>query len=271
MSEKSPAQACPRAAMKARRMTKQKKQQRRPLLFAAITVGFLMLVTGFGYRVIKERLAAPVDTITLSDEALARLPMELGDWTGWEVPLTEEIVEATDTDAHVSRRYSRSNGLDSVWFYIAYGVRARDLMPHRPEVCYTSAGWTLIDHNTTDLALENGAELPCNIMQFSRGTLNKERVIVLDYYIVDGQYSHDVSLLRSKAWRGSGTVGYVAQVQIVASITPNKDLNSAGESVYDFASLSASSVLRLFEDSREEKKIGREEDRKLGRGVKLEG
>jgi len=241
--------------MKVSQTTMQIKQKRRPLLFAAITAGIVMLVTGIGYRVVAARLAAPVETIALSDEALARLPMKLGEWTGIEAPLTEEIAEATDTDARVSRRYSRASGLDSVWFYIAYGVRARDLMPHRPEVCYTGAGWTLIDRRTTKLSASDGIELPCNVMQFSRGTLNKERVLVLDYYIVDGQYSHDVSLLRSKAWRGSGTVGYVAQVQIVVAITPNKDLNSAGESVYEFAALSASSVLRLFEDSKADGEI----------------
>jgi len=228
----------------------------RPLLLAAITAGSVMLATGIGYRVLAARLAAPAHAIALSSEALARFPMKFGGWTGREAPLSEEIVEATDTDAHVSRRYVRAGGLDSVWFYIAYGVRARDLMPHRPEVCYTGAGWMLIDRRDTELTLSDGTELPCNVMQFSRGTLNKERVIVLDYYIVDGEYSHDVSLLRSKAWSGSGTVGYVAQVQIVASVTPNTDLNSAGESVYDFAALSASSVLRLFEEGREEEKIG---------------
>jgi EpsI family protein len=265
VAEKSRAEASARAAMKARQMTRQKKKQRRSLLFAAITAGAVMLVSGIGYRVLAARLAAPVNTITLSDEALAPLPMDLGDWTGREAPLTDEIVEATDTDAHVSRRYSRSNDLDSVWFYIAYGVRARDLAPHRPEVCYTGAGWTLMDRRATELALSDGTELPCNVMQFSRGTLNKETVVVLDYYIVDGEYSHDVSLLRSKAWRGSGTVGYVAQVQIVASVTPTLDLDSAVESVHDFAVLSASSVSRLFEEGREEEKIRDEEDKKVGR------
>ena len=235
-------------------MTKQTKQARRPLLFAAITAGIVMLTTGIGYRFEAARLAAPVEAIALSDEALARLPMKLGEWTGIEAPLTEEIAEATDTDARVSRRYSRAGGLDSVWFYIAYGVRARDLMPHRPEVCYTGAGWTLIDRHTTKLSSSDGIELPCNVMQFSRGTLNKERVLVLDYYIVDGEYSQDVSLLRSKAWRGSGKVGYVAQVQIVTSLKPDVNLDSAGKSVYDFATLSASSVLKLFEDNEDNEK-----------------
>ncbi len=180
--------------------------------------------------------------------------MQLGNWTGKEEPLDEAVVRATDTDAHVSRRYSRQNSLESVWLYIAYGVRARDLMPHRPEVCYTGAGWTLVDRDSTELALADGMKLLCNVLQFARGTLNKRRVVVLDYYIVDGQYCHDVRLLRSKAWRGSGTVDHVAQVQIVASVMTNMPADSAERSVLAFAIESASSIASLFEMRQESRR-----------------
>ena len=210
-----------------------------------------MLATGIGYRVLAARLSGPVDTVLLSPEQLARLPLQLGDWAGEESPLDEDVVEATDTDAHVSRRYTRRNPPASVWLYIAYGVNARDLMPHRPEVCYTGSGWTLIDRRSNELVLADGVKLPCNVMQFSRGTLNKEKVVVLDYYIVDGEYCHDVSLLRSKAWRGSGTVDHVAQVQVVASVAPDASADSAGRSVLAFAVESASSISSLFETTEE--------------------
>ena len=232
-------------------MTKYKNQERRRVVLATVVAGFVMLATGIGYRVVAARLAAPVDTVLLSPEALERLPMMLGDWAGQESPLDEAVVEATDTDAHVSRRYSRQNPPASVWLYIAYGVRARDLMPHRPEVCYTGAGWTLVDRRSMELDLAGGTQLPCNVLQFSRGTLNKQRVVVLDYYIVDGQYSHDVSLLRSKAWRGSGAVDQVSQVQIVASVIPDLPADSAGKSVLAFAVESASSISSLFQDAQE--------------------
>jgi len=89
-------------------------------------------------------------------------------------------------------------------------------------------------------------------MQFSRGTLTTKKVVVLHYYIVDGEYSRDVSLLRSKAWKGSGTVRYVAQVQIVTSISPNQTADSATKTVSTFAVESASLISRLFEDSEED-------------------
>jgi len=160
----------------------------------------------------------------------------------------EEIVRATDTDAHLNRRYTRHGGLEAVSFYVASGVKARDLMPHRPEVCYTGAGWTLTGRRLAELALSDGTKLPCNIVQFSRGALTTERVVVLDYYLVDGQYCADVSLLRSKAWRGSGAVRYVAQVQVITPITATLNAEAAIKAVSDFAVESARLTAGLFDD-----------------------
>ncbi|HCO94492.1 MAG TPA: EpsI family protein [Phycisphaerales bacterium] len=251
-------------------------QNPRPVIIAAITASFLMLVLGMGYRVLDSRLSGPGNASPISFAMLERFPMQVGYWTGTEVPLDEEIVRATDTDAHINRRYSRNNGLEFVSLYIATGVKARDLMPHRPEVCYTGAGWTLTDKRSVELPLEDGTILPCNVMQFSRGVLTIKKVVVLDYYIVDDEYCRDVSLLRSKAWKGSGTVRYVAQVQIVTSIQSNQTAASATKSLSTFAVESASSISTLFEDIEEGTEsgndsvdangtVGSEEARTIGR------
>ena len=237
--------------MKVVRMTIAPPLNPRPLTVAAVVASFLMLVFGVTYHVLAARLAAPVDTEAISQAALDLFPMDIGDWTGVETPIEERIVQATDTDAHLSRRYSRAGGLEAVSFYLASGVRARDLMPHRPEVCYTGAGWTLVDKDSAKLSLSDGTILPCNVMQFSQGALNKQGVLVLDYYLVDGQYCADVSLLRSKAWRGSGTVDYVAQVQIVTPVSSVMRAASAEALVSDFAVASASSVVTLFQSRTE--------------------
>jgi len=232
-------------------MTKNDNTNRKLVIVAAVVAGFLMLVFSAAYRVLAARLEAPVNTTPISPAALERLPLQIGDWMGREVPLDEAIVRATDTDAHINRSYSRNNASQYISLYIASGVKARDLMPHRPEVCYTGNGWTLIDKRSKELPLSDGTELPCNIMQFSRGILTKKKVVVLDYYIVDGQYCRDVSLLRSKAWSGSGTVRYVAQVQIVTSITSFLTADSSTKIICDFAVESASSISRLFESAEE--------------------
>jgi len=225
----------------------------RPVMIAAIAAGFLMLVSSTAYRVLAARLAAPVNTTPISPAALELFPLQIGDWTGQEVPLDERIVIETETDAHINRDYSRNNSLEFLRLYVGAGVRVRDLMPHRPEVCYIGAGWTLIDKRSMELPLSDGTELPCNIMQFSRGILTTEKVVVLDYYIVDGEYCRDVSRLRRKAWRGFGAVGYVAQVQIVTSILSNQTADPAIRTVRTFAVESASLISQLFENPEEDR------------------
>jgi EpsI family protein len=190
----------------------------------------------------------------IAPEALQRLPMQIGDWTGQDVPLAETIVRKTGTDGHINRRYSRHGGLENVGLYIAYGITARALAGHRPENCYKGAGWTLLDRQSMEVSLANGGGLPCSIFNFSRGGLNAERIVVLDYFIVDGRLCGDASLLLSRAWRGSDTVDYVAQVQI--SSTGNLPGDSATRIVSTFAADSARLIADLFEHTQEDQIAG---------------
>ncbi len=227
-------------------MTEPQKSHLRPVITAMVAASCLMLVFGVTYRVVAARLETPGDTPSIAPDALAGFPLKIGDWTGEDVPLDEAIVRATDTDAHLNRRYARRGGLETVSFYIASGVKVRDLMPHRPEVCYTGAGWTRTDRQLVKLPLGDSARLPCNIMQFSRGALTKQKLVVLDYYLVDGKYSADVSGWRWKAVRGSGTVRYVAQIQIVTAITQTLNAEAAVQLVRVFATESAAPTAALF-------------------------
>ncbi len=235
-------------------MTKNDNPNQKSVIVAAVAAGLLMFVSSAAYLVLAARLEAPVNTPSLSPAALERLPLQIESWKGKDVPLDEAIVRATDTEAHINRIYSRHNSSEYIQLYVAYGVRARDLMTHRPEVCYTGAGWTLTDKNSVELPLSDGMKLPCSVFQFSRGTLNTNKTVVLAYYIVDGQYCRDVSLLRSKAWRGSGTVRYVAQIQIAASTTANLTTDSVVRLVRTFAVESAPSISRLFESAEESRR-----------------
>jgi EpsI family protein len=232
-------------------MTKNNNPNSKSVIIAAAVAGVLMLISSIAYRVLTARLESPVNTTPLSPAALERLPLQFGSWKGKDVPLDEAIVRATDTDAHINRVYSRHNASENISLYIAYGVKARDLMPHRPEVCYDGAGWTRIGKRSMELPLSNGMELPCMTLQFSRGILNTKKTVLLNYYIVDGQYSRNVEGFRFKAVLGFGTVRYVAQVQIVASTTVNLNADSATRLVCDFAAESASSISRLFESDEE--------------------
>lgn len=229
-------------------MIENNRLHNRPVIVAAATAIVMMFVFGLVYRTISARLnssgISPIPSGTLD-----KLPMQIGDWTGRDEPLSEAVIEATDTDAHISRSYSKDNAMEGVWLYIAAGRRARDLMPHRPEVCYIGAGWTRISSSPKDLLLDNGVTLPCSIFQFARGALTSQKVLVLDYYLVDGQFCRDISLLRSKIWRGSGIVRYVVQIQIVATITTERTADSVMKMVGDFAVESAPAIFEVLESA----------------------
>ncbi len=84
-------------------------------------------------------------------------------------------------------------------------------------------------------------------MKFSRGALLGERLTVLNYYLLDGKYSPDVTALRDHAWRFKAGLQYVAQVQIVSGDTV---LGTNAESaVLDFAAASANAIRDLLTEA----------------------
>ena len=229
-------------------MSKNTNGSQRPMVAAAVVGGVLMLAFGLGFRAVASHLMTPVDATPVSQEALDRLPLEIGTWVGQDIPLDAAIIKATDTDAHINRQYVSQGGLGSVSLWIASGVQARDLMPHRPEVCYTGSGYTLVARESLDLPLADGEVLPCNVMQFSRSTLTGNRVLVLYYYLVDGQYCRDVAEWRYKLiWT---PIGYVAQVQVIAAITDTMPADTALRHATAFAVESASLIADLFQDEK---------------------
>ncbi len=219
--------------------------------WAALLVALALLAgSGLGYRALADRLAGLSGTVLLPKGTLGGLAMNLGEWAGEDAPLDERVVQATDTDDHLSRVYRRRHGTESVTLFVAYGIHFRDLMPHRPEVCYPGAGWTLEDSRRVDLRAGDGTALPVQVHDFSRGGMDSERIVVLNYYDVDGRYCPDVSLLRSKSWRPTTDIRYMAQVQITCAA---RQLNATGEEVArDFAVGCAPAIRALLSKAVEE-------------------
>ncbi len=180
----------------------------------------LLVASGIGYRVMGGRLSEIHASVPLPRGTLGRLPVQIGEWRGVDTPLDAAVVEATDTDDQLCRSYTRRGGRGAVALFVGYGVRMRDLMPHRPDVCYPGAGWTLSSRKALDFPMEGGDVLPCIEYRFERGGAKNSRIAVLNYYDISGTLNRDVSLLRSKASRTDDDVDYVVQVQMVTAIRP---------------------------------------------------
>jgi len=229
------------------------KLDRRPIV-AAISASLLMLIFGLTRLVLATILDTPVTTVPIAPDALDGLPLQIGDWTGVDVPLDKSIVRRTDSDVHINRRYSRGNGLGSISLYVCCGVNIRRLIVHSPQACYPANGWTLADRRSLVLPLNDRIKLPCSIFQFIRGEVNPTEMTVLHYFITDGQYHDSISELRSKLWHVFSSVQWVAQVQIVASTAALTE-GSAKTLVCDFAVDSASSIAELFEHIQKDQNV----------------
>ena len=204
----------------------------------------LLATSGFAYRLAASQFAQLTGAARLPQGTLSRLPLRIGDWVGRELTINAAVIQITDTDDRISRTYSQRGTPSRVSLFVGFGTRMRDLMPHRPQVCYPGAGWTHEQTRRAGVPLNNGAELPCQIHTFSRGGLDTRRVTVLNYYLIDGKFYPDVEELRSQALQFRTDVGYVAQVQIASG--QDWPRNAAEKSLRAFAAASAGLIQTLL-------------------------
>lgn len=242
--------------MKSRKENKQQTESKRThppalpyrKLWAASLVAVVVLLgTGGAYRLLAARYASIAGSAPIAPDALRQLPLTIGSWKGEEVELNQRIIQATDTDAHVSRVYQKTAGMERVSLWIAFGERFRDLMPHRPEVCYPGAGWVLNDVETYEFPTTDNQSVESRILEFHRGVLQDQRVAVLNFFILDGEFLPDVSGLRAQARAFRRDASYVAQIQIARRLEPF-DVNVTRDLI-DFASQAAPLILDVLEES----------------------
>jgi len=233
---------------------------RRPVVAAAITAGFLILVLGLTYRVLAARLSAPLSKTPIDSAALERFPMQIGDWMGEDVPFDEAevILPKINAEASINRRYSRDEGVESISLFIAAsGVTGSTMIGHAPEVCNVLSGYSLVDQRFVELPIGDGTKLLCRIVQFSYDAqLDCKKKTVLYYYMADGQCYSDRLQFRYRVLRGSSMVNCVAQVQIVASSRGTLPADAATRLVSDFAVDSALAITRLLENLKRELSSG---------------
>ena len=228
--------------------TQQTNTPKRSLGIAVLAAGLFLLISGAGYRALSTQLMRAPEQTHLAAGVLQQLPVNIGMWAGRDQTLDEALLKRADVDDHLTRIYQRTSDRSTIALWIAYGIRARDLMPHRPEVCYPGAGWSLQKQTEIEFPVAGGTGVAARLLTFASGTADPRPLMVLTYYIVDGATCADVSLLRSKAWRGQTAIRYMTQVQISLRI---EAMNAAApETVLrEFASATFPLIHDLLEDA----------------------
>ncbi|NLX15172.1 MAG: EpsI family protein, partial [Phycisphaerales bacterium] len=207
----------------------------------------MLIAGGYWYRVQAARYVSYSESFPIPPGTLARLPLHIKNWIGKDVSMSQNLIEATDTDDCVSRTYRRSGGGETVSLFVGYGIHLRDLAPHRPEVCYPGAGWTLMEKEVARITTSDGSDLPCQIYRFRQGGLAHQQIVVLSYYIIDGEYWSDVGRLRKLAAQSEVKSHYVAQVQMNCLVLPV--LQDSKKLVSEFAHDAAPIILQHIKDA----------------------
>jgi EpsI family protein len=174
---------------------------------------------------------------------LRGIPATIDAWTGTDTPLHEAVLQTADADDYLCRTYA-DRSASAVTLYIADGIRARDLLPHRPEVCYPAAGWMLA--SADPVQLPGGQE--AILYSFERGGLDGRSVAVLSFFVIDGQVTPTLDRLRF-ALRGAPR--RVQQVQITCPGDPAFPSHAA-ERVRNFAQRATPALLSVLVPSERE-------------------
>jgi EpsI family protein len=178
----------------------------------------ILLLAGVGYRVLAERLKLIASTPIRLSVSLSHFPLFIGAWQGKDVPLALNIQRTAGNDDYVNRLYINREDKSWVNLYVAYTARPRTMTGHRPQVCYPAGGWVHDSTESSEVISQSGRRIPCLIHRFHKASPENELVVVLNFYVVNGQLTNDESVFSGIGWRTPNINGnparYAAQVQI---------------------------------------------------------
>jgi len=198
-----------------------------PPWFIWVLAALLLVSAGVTYRVVASRLNRLVQTPVQLPVPLSEVPLQIGNWSGQDVPIPPNIIRVTGTDDFLNRLYSNKLSNQYVSVYIAYTARPRTMLGHRPQVCYPAGGWVHDSTEHTHIYSASGRTIPCLMHRFHMPAPSYEEKIVLNFYIVNGKLTSDEGVFSGVGWRTPNIAGdparYAAQVQIASVLeTPVK-------------------------------------------------
>jgi len=178
----------------------------------------LVFFAGVIYRVHASRQELINDNYSKLPVSLRFFPFVFKDWVGRDVPIAEHIQRASGSDDFINRLYVKGSTNQWANVYIVYSGQPRTMLGHRPEVCYVGGGWIHEDSERSHFLSSTGNMVPCLIHRFYKPNITRDEVVVLNFYILNGQITNDEKNFSGLGWRVPNIDGagarYVAQVQI---------------------------------------------------------
>jgi EpsI family protein len=95
--------------------------------------------------ILRSQTGANVDVIRKN---LEKLPIYIGSYRGFDLPMEGSIIRELDTDVYIFRGYTEANGSRIVVYVGYYGTKKGGRTGHNPDACYPASGWSIINAST---------------------------------------------------------------------------------------------------------------------------
>ncbi len=198
-----------------------------PMWLICLLAVVLLISSGMTYRILAAHLKLIADTPIKLSVSLSGFPLRIGNWVGKDVPIPENIQRVAGNDAFLNRLYINKSSNQWANVYIAYTARPRTMLGHRPEICYVGGGWILDSTEQSKFISYFGRHIPCLIHRFHMPAPRNDEIVVLNFYILNGQITADENGFSGVGIRTPNIAGnparYVAQIQI-SSVLENSAL-----------------------------------------------
>lgn len=195
----------------------------------------LIVLSGIAYRVLAGRMESEISTPIKLPVPLSEFPIKVAGWSGKDVPLSAAVLKVAGNDDYLSRLYIYESGNQWANVYVAYSARPRTMLGHRPQVCYKGAGWIADEMQESIFFTKSGLAVPCLVHRFHKPAPDNTSVVVLNYYILNGEFTNNEGGFTGLSWRTPNISGnaarYITQVQISSVI--EKSVRSAAEDLTD--------------------------------------
>ena len=214
----------------------------------------ILIASGFVYRYTEKKYGKDSLREVVLPVPLNEFPLLVGNWEGLDIPLSDAVQKVAGNDDFVNRQYINKSENKWASFYLAYTGQPRNMIGHRPSICYVGAGWIHDNTEITEFESKHGIKYPCLIHHFSRPKPDSTSVVVLNYYILNGTPTNKESEFNSLSFRLPNIDGeiakYVAQIQVSSSVK---------SSVLEFAALTADDIIKYLPDESGKVEIANDE------------
>lgn len=199
----------------------------------------MLITAGFAYRAATARMPNAAVAAVQLPVPLRQFPTQVASWAGSDLPIPEttaDYMRQNFADDFISRRYVNASQGQWADVYIVYcSSRPGGILGHQPRVCFPAHGWIHDGTVTSEITSSSGRPISCLIHRFRKPAPSFQEIVVLSFYILNGQITLSENDFSGPLGRRPNVSGdparYVAQVQ-VSSVYENS-VRTAGAQMAD--------------------------------------